>query len=476
VLQRNKSDNLFPVAIRPEETHIEVSSIPHQGFSSTKRWHSLRRIFGILLLLAALAQFGVRGLERVRSEVPLWDFASVFAASRAWIHRQNPYDLPVVLTTWHQAGIYSDRDVSYFATVYPPNSLAMLIPFALLPATIAMWAWLALTLALVVLQFAALADLAGLPLRDPRTLILFAASLASAPFQFAILSGQLSMPAISLGIIAVWCAARDRRLLAGVILGLACAIKPQIGAPFVAYYLLSRRWSVAGIAILISGIIAGGALIAMHLAHIDWYTGWKQSIALTTRIGGVNDYGWAGDFRDEIMDLKMLLVSLVHDPRMLRIAVEAISAILAIWYLRVFRSKSLQGRDQLLMLAGLAAVSLLPIYHRVYDAALLTTALAWALAELDGPRRRISIVLLIPMAVFLIPYDFTATLGHHLHRLADLAAKSWWQTWIAPHYAWGLLLLTIAILVAMGRIISRSAMPSDGIFQAPRRSPTTQGS
>jgi hypothetical protein len=451
VLQRNHSDKFYPVAFDPEGGHIEVSSFPHQGFSSTMRRHRLRRNLGILLLLAAFAQFGVRGLERVRSEVPLWDFASVFAASRVWIHGQNPYDLPVVLSTWHHAGIFSDRDVSYFATVYPPNSLVMLIPFALLPATAAMWAWLALTLALICLQFAALADLAGLRLRDPRTLILLAGALASAPFQFAVLSGQLSMPAISLGIVAVWCAARERGILGGVLLGLACAIKPQVGAPFVAYYLLSRRWSVAGVSMLISGAIAGGALLAMHVAHIDWYTGWKQSIALTTRIGGVNDYGWAGDFRDEIMDLKMLLVSLLHDSRTLRIAVEGITGLVAIWYLRMFRSKTLHDRDQLLMVAGLAAVSLLPIYHRVYDAALVTMALAWALAELDGSRRRMAIVLLVPMSVFLIPYDFTATLGHHLHRLANLSAKGWWQTWIAPHYAWGLLLVTLAILIAMGR-------------------------
>jgi hypothetical protein len=133
--------------------------------------------------------------------------------------------------------------------------------------------WLALMLGLLVLQFAALVDLAELRLRDARVLILVGASLASAPFQFGILSGQLSLPAISLCIIAFWCASRNREALAGILLGLACALKPQIGVAFVAYYVLTRRWAVSGLAIGRAGGDAGlphrlvRRLDAKHRAH-----------------------------------------------------------------------------------------------------------------------------------------------------------------------------------------------------------------
>src|SRR3954454_3655324 len=102
----------------------------------------MRRFVGITLLVLAFVQLGVRGMQRVRSDVPLWDFVSPLAATQAWMNGLNPYDVPSVVTTWRANGVFADRDVSYFATVYPPCSLPMLAPFALLPAALAMMLWL----------------------------------------------------------------------------------------------------------------------------------------------------------------------------------------------------------------------------------------------------------------------------------------------------------------------------------------------
>jgi hypothetical protein len=392
----------------------------------------------------------------VRSEIPLWDFASVYAAARTWIHKGDPYDLPAVMATWQDCGVFSHRDASYFATVYPPNSLCLMVPFAALPLVPSMLLWLALMLTLVALQFAALLDLAGLRWRDPRALILVAASLASAPFQFGILSGQLSLPAISLCIIAFWCASRNRDVLAGILLALACALKPQIAAAFVVYYLLLRRWSLSGIAIGLSAAVVAVALLAMRLSHIDWFASWTHSIALTTQRGAVNDYGWTNNLRDEMMDLRILLISGLHDTAVLRMAVDFIVLVAALWYLQAFRAVG-SGRDQLLVIAGLSALSFLPIYHRVYDAALLTTALAWALTELDGPRRRYAAALLVPLSLFLVPFDIALTLGRHLHALDRTSHTGWWQTLISPNYAWALLGVTIVALVALSRALRPGA-------------------
>jgi hypothetical protein len=416
-------------------------------------------VVGIFFLIIALLQFGYRGAQRVHSEIPLWDFDSVYAAARTWVygvgHGQNPYDLPAVLATWHNCGVFSHRDASYFATVYPPNSLCLMVPFAVLPAAVSMLLWLALMLGLLVLQFAALVDLAELRLRDARVLILVGASLASAPFQFGILSGQLSLPAISLCIIAFWCASRNREALAGILLGLACALKPQIGVAFVAYYVLTRRWAVSGLAIVFSAAVVAVALVAMRVSHIDWFAGWTQSIALTTQTGAVNDYGWVNNLRDEIMDLKMLLISGLHDTRTLRLAVEAVVLALGIWYMGVFRAVGKSGDDQLLVIGALSALSFLPVYHRVYDAALLTTVFAWALAELDGPRRRYAGVLLVPLALFLVPFDVTSMVARRLPVLDRISQTAFWQTLIAPNYAWGLLGITVVALVTMSRAFGR---------------------
>jgi hypothetical protein len=410
------------------------------------------RLLGILLLTFGVLQLGFRGMQRVRSDIPLWDFVSVHAAVRTWIGGGDPYDLKAVTETWGREGIFADRDVSYFATVYPPTSLFMIIPLALLPAIAAMGAWLAIMLALLAFQFRALAELARIYWHDGRFLLLVGAAVASAPLQFGILSGQLSIPAIALCIIALSLAQNERDVLAGILLGLACGLKPQVAGAFVAYYLVVRRFKLAGVAIAVGSAIGVMALAAMKLTHINWVTGWKQSILATQVLNAVNDYGWGNKFRDEIIDLKMLLVSAIHDPQMLKLAIGVIVLGLLAWYAFVFFKRRWTGVNELLPLAGLAAISLLPIYHRVYDVTLLTLALAWAIAQLGGPRRGLAWAMLIPMAVFLIPFDVVKSIGNRAPGMIQRAQTPWWQTWFAPHYAWGLLATTLIILAAMQRL------------------------
>ena len=317
--------------------------------------------------------------------------------------------------------------------------------------------------------------MARLRLNDGRALILVGGALLTGAMQFGIISGQLSMPAISLCFIAFWLAEKgDRPLLperpegccaqkgpvpffrlAGILLGLACVIKPQVAGPFVLYYLMLRRFKLATWAIVVGGGITAVSLAAMRISHIDWWHGWQHSVNLTMAVGDVNDYGWAGKFRDEIVDLKILIVSMIHNPVAQRIVVWAIVALLLGWYVRSFPrgEKRRDSRTELLALAVLSAIELLPVYHRVYDVSLLALALAWALAALDGPprRRKFAVAALIPMCVFLIPFGAVRTFGRRLPAIVAMSQSGWWQSTVTLHYAWALLALTIILLAALRR-------------------------
>ena len=190
-----------------------------------------------------MLQLGFRGMSGVRSDVPLWDFVSVHSASRTWIHGGDPYDLASVTTTWRQSGIFTDRDVSYFATVYPPTSLLVLAPLAVLPAPAAMVAWLLLTTPLLV-EYVALGHGPDSG-RDPRALLLAGAAPASRRFNLAFCQANCPCRRFPCRSCALQ-AGRGRKMLAGVLLGLACAMKPQVAGPFVVYYLLMRRFKLSG--------------------------------------------------------------------------------------------------------------------------------------------------------------------------------------------------------------------------------------
>lgn len=190
----------------------------------------------------------------------------------------------------------------------------------------------------------------------------------------------------------------------------------------------------------------------MMATHVHWIECWRQSIAATTVIGGVNDYGWTNRFRDEIVDLKMVLVGISSDPLALKAGIGLITIAFLVCYVKWFgKSERRSGRDELLVLSALSAICLVPVYHRVYDVALLTTALAWSLGEIDGPRRGYATLLLLAMAVFLIPFDSVKSVGNRLHHLGSLAQNRVWQSLLIPHYAWALLATTIVLLLAMRR-------------------------
>jgi len=64
---------------------------------------------------------------------------------------------------------------------------------------------------------------------------------------------------------AVAGACRDREQVAGILLGLACALKPQIGATFMAYFLLTRRWATFRFAAIVSlAILATTGHVLYH--------------------------------------------------------------------------------------------------------------------------------------------------------------------------------------------------------------------
>ncbi len=433
-------------------------------FSSRSRhgWYLLARLLAVVLLLFGLTQLGVRGSARFHSDLPLWDFASVYASARAWTHGLDPYNLPAVQAVWRNAGAFVDRDISYWSTVYPPTSLLVIAPLALLPAKFAMAVWGFITMALLAIQFAALIDLARLKWNGWGAIFLIGASIASAPMQFGLLSGQLTLPAVSLCILALWCERRRGFTkwgppAAGLLLGVACALKPQLCAAFFIYYLFIRRRQpiIAWLAIAVVGSLAIVSLIGMKAAHVDWFGGWTRSISETQLAGGVNDYDTTGPYRDQIVDLKMLIINVVSDPMAARVVVECLVLGLAAWYLRSLPNSRNIGSTRnggMLPLVTLITISLLPLYHRVYDASLLTLAVAWALGEWHGPRRRLALLAIAPMAFLLVPFDVLDTVVRHFS-LADRMSTTWfWHAIVQPHYAWALLGTTLCMLFVMNRI------------------------
>jgi hypothetical protein len=120
-------------------------------------------------------------------------------------------------------------------------------------------------------------------------------------------------------------------------------------------------------------------------------------------------------------------------------------------------SKFVRTSCPLLSLSTLAVISLLPVYHRSYDAALLVFPLGWALLQ-ETHLRTILHSTLALIALFLAPGGtLVAQFAERGHISAHITNSWYWRSFIAAHQVWALLFLCTLLLWAM---VKSSAEPA----------------
>jgi hypothetical protein len=437
----------------------------------------------IWLLLAAVLWYAWRG------PVAAWsgfsDFALVYGQARVWAQGGDPYDHPTLLAAMAAAGVDAPAsfDRERWPAIYPPTMHPLMAPLALLPWVVAKAIWLVLNVAATLLVIALSVRLAGL--RGTAAVLFAAGALAFAPLLSGIAKGQLALVSLVLALDA-WSMARQREgasgrggWLAGVLLGLGMALKPQIAGVVWLALVWRGRWRAAltGAAVA-AGVGAVGAGW-LWFNDVAWLEGLRANLA-DNAVGGSGDPTSANPLRFQLINLHYLLAVLLGDDRAVidwgvRITAGLLAgAALVLSWLAARRRRGAQGleaqgrgaqgleaRDRdvqdadLLLLGVLAAVSLLAVYHRAYDAVLLYPAAAWSVREAwigcRCARGRLGVLSVWVLAVFLLP---GAALPHLLAERglvpAALADSWFWQAVVLPHQVWALLAAAVLWLGALG--------------------------
>jgi hypothetical protein len=407
----------------------------------------LRIAWGLVAAFAALAI--VRG--PVRALRSSGDLAAPFAATRAFLAGQNPYDHRVLDSVLAASGRETDSTgrPAFTPSLYPPPTFVVLAPFSLLSWNAVRWAWLATTLTLFVAHLLALMRIAGASAHSVRGVLLVAAVLALAPYHTGIALGQLAMASVALLVIAIDQIGRGRDVSGGIALGVATIMKPQLAAPFILYYLVRRRARPALMAAGVAGVVAGIAVGWLALRDVSWYASWAVNAAAELNGGAIDP---AGPLNFHMVDLRPLLVAVTktHDAG----AIGAVAGLIVAGLLFTW-SRAIPASRELLVLSAFAALVLLVGYHRFYDAALLCLPLAWLAREgwSDSSARAHTIVA-ASCAVFVVP---GAVL---LYRIAGAGQTSlWWNAILLRHENWALVTLQVALLTV--------------IYRAYRSTPTT---
>ncbi len=403
------------------------------------------------LVLLAAAFMVVRG--PVRSWQAINDFGLLYSASRAWLLGDNPYDASTQLRVWTEAARLDAPphtvNAELFDALYPPVTYVCLAPLAALPWWTASALWTGLNAVLAALMLGLLVRLFQIPWASPRAWALVIAGLCFAPLHTTLAFGHLIVAIVAL--LATWRLAdrAGRPACAGLALGLAIALKPQLAGLFVLIDLADRRWTT----LLATGLtVAALAIIAvarLELAGVPWLDSYRQGLADFARQGGVATL--AHPMRFTFIHLGVVLHAFT-DSRLVVTAlgwlVTAAGLGVALW--RRGRPDDIDRRA--LALGLLAVITLLPVYHRYYDALLLLLPLAWAARAWPTPQRRWAWPVVLLIAPLFVPGAAVLNLLADRARLPDaLADSAVFHRLILPHQAWLIFALAVVMTLAAWR-------------------------
>jgi hypothetical protein len=480
-------------------------------------------LLGAALLLISIVFFTYRTVARPAAWQ--WDFAIYSAASRAWGAGQNPYDEQLLYIQWKQQGHELFHDISWLQSIVPPTTLALLYPFAALPRTVAFWSWYLFNCAALVAMILALRDICALspspatPSLTPSpgtpeegrgeglsllstqhsalsTFLLPAWILALGPIQSGISAGQPAIPAVALIVLAAWSATKNKDILAGILLGLTAGFKLQLAAPFLLYYLYITRWRIALTAAITFSLLATVAILRLNLAHVPWFSDWTANIQRAATTGGPNDFTTANRNRDHLVNLQVPLYALFTSRTIAHALAFLITGTLALIYAVKLRpilhvgatpaSRSSlppslgtpgEGRPHLALrtqhsaltpLAPLAILTLLPIYHRYYDASLIVIPLALCLPRW---RHRHAQIILALLLFFLLPVGWAVNLVRKNYLPTTITTSHFWNLGIMSLFPWLLLLMLIVLLLMLRAVILR-VLPKDLATNTPTPDPS----
>jgi hypothetical protein len=323
-------------------------------------------------LTISLLLFLYRGPYRAIQRVVSGDFATVYAATRCWMAGTNPYDHTQVMKEFIAAGgpkeliPHSDfRPSVYFVTAMPSVAPVAWLPWR--PANI-VWAVLSVTS----FSFLFVLIYSATQLSRKEKVLLASGMLAFQPTSTGVAMGNPSVIATNLIALAIYCAVRRQHVLAGLCAGLSLCIKPQLGMSAICVFVVWKHLLPIVVSmIMFTSFAAVGSLRAGSWDELMiWWRAFQHNIERSVAAGGINDPGLLNPFSFHLLNTQTLVGVFVRDAHWNNFVVYAIAAgLLAIylWRRRQHAGSAVKWND----IAFFSVWTLIPSYHRYYDAQLL---------------------------------------------------------------------------------------------------------
>ena len=366
-----------------------------------------------LLLLGVLVLISLGAILGNATPGQMLDFRAVYYPSRCLIEHCDPYKESEVSRVYQAEGVYGPLDsaterqmVARFA--YLPSAFTLTVPFAMLPWGPAHTLWKAVTIGSLIFASYLIWNF-GANYAPVISGCLVGFLLANR--ELLALRGMCAGIAVSLCVVAVLCFLRERFVLAGILcFADSLAVKPQdAGLVWLYFFLAGGIYRKRALQTLLATVVLSLPVVVwVWLVSPHWMQELRSNILAYSVRGGINDpsLASAGAHGIGMVIILQEVISVFWDnPRIYNLVTYLVCGpLLLVWVAITLRSRFSSARAWI-ALAAIAALSMLPVYHRLYDAKLLlltvpACAMLWAEGGLIG-----WLALLVNTAGFVVTGD-----------------------------------------------------------------------
>jgi hypothetical protein len=336
------------------------------------------RTDGLILLFLGSLVFLLLGCF-LESATPksMNDFKASYYSARCLVEHCDPYDQRNLTRFYHAEEGDRSTDSPIYRTiatsnVYLPTSLTFMVPFAFLHYGPAHVLWMTLIAASFLLAAFLMWELGA---EYSPVVAGFLVGFLVANSELLLFTGNPAGIAVSLSIVAAWCFVRERFVYAGML----CLVVSLLlaGGTY-------RKRALQTLALFL--VFAVPTVLWVTWLSPHWVQEVSANLLPLSAHGAMNDPGPAssgGHGLGMITDLQTVISVFRDDPRIYNPVSYLICApLLLIWMIVTLRNRPSAQRAWL-GLAAIAALTMLPIYHRQYDAELILLTvpaclLAWS--------------------------------------------------------------------------------------------------
>jgi|GEM_PF-5334400 len=319
------------------------------------------------------------------------DFKTLYASAWCFARGIDAYSFDTIGNVFALNNVVPPHSWYAHAPVYPPFTLAVIALCTVLPMVPAIYAWIAISTAMIAAAAASLARTAGetFGLSRPWRLALIALFAATPLLSFGIEMGNVSVMVAALCIFAVVPPPVASLWPRATALSLALLLKPHMALwVLLALVLLPQRRGRAiawrAIAITFCAVCCIALVMAATHQLMPQVSSYIAMVHAETSGGSMDPAS-----REiiavpaEITSLGSLLGFWIHPPALAAIQ-GAVLLVLAVLLWRASRSRQAQSSAVRLELIGAwCAFGMLATYHRAHDGTVLLLLLPWVLVRLS---------------------------------------------------------------------------------------------